>query len=286
MTEPVMRAAGLAAGVLLTATLSAAPQPEPPELDLLVERLGRYLAAYESAISAVIADEVYHQYEYLRNQRTSRKLESDMSFMRLPGGAEWFGVRHVRKVDGRQASEVDARLEQLLKDPGADVVERTRAIVIASALHNLGGTRTINMPTVALEMLSAVNHPRLIFTLRGKQRIGGVETWRLDFEEFDEPTLVRATDGSNAWTRGSVWVERANGRVWRTEIKVAPDSPQRFQRPELESRVRVDYAHDATLGLLVPTQLQESFWIRRGRGEGRARYSNFRRFTTSARIIP
>lgn len=38
--------------------------------------------------------------------------------------------------------------------------------------------------------------------------------------------------------------------------------------------------------MLLPTDMVEEFWIPRGRGTGRARYSNFRRFETTARIIP
>ena len=37
---------------------------------------------------------------------------------------------------------------------------------------------------------------------------------------------------------------------------------------------------------MVPRTMTEVFSVPRGRGEGRATYSNFRRFGTSARIVP
>ena len=54
----------------------------------------------------------------------------------------------------------------------------------------------------------------------------------------------------------------------------------------LESRVRVTFTHDTGLNLLVPATLTEKFWIPRGRGTGRARYTNFRRFPAAGRLVP
>jgi hypothetical protein len=53
------------------------------------------------------------------------------------------------------------------------------------------------------------------------------------------------------------------------------------------NELRVDFAHDATLDLLVPKELREELSAQGGGHlQGRATYSEFRRFTTSARIIP
>ena len=38
--------------------------------------------------------------------------------------------------------------------------------------------------------------------------------------------------------------------------------------------------------MMVPKEMIEAFFVAGGRGEGRAKYSNYRRFTTSARIVP
>ena len=37
---------------------------------------------------------------------------------------------------------------------------------------------------------------------------------------------------------------------------------------------------------MVPLEMREGFFTRTGSGDGRATYRNFRRFGTSARIVP
>jgi hypothetical protein len=173
-----------------------------------------------------------------------------------------------------------------MKNPRADIIERAAQIVEASSRHNLGGRRTINMPTVPLEALSARNHPRYIFKVRGGGRIQGVRVRKLEFAEFDEPTLVHAADGGSLWSRGTAWIDPESGALWRAELIVSPAPPDQLRRPDLESRIRVDFIRDKTLNLLVPDELTEYFWIRGGIGYGKGKYTNFRKFSTGARLIP
>ena len=255
------------------------------DLDVLLDRLATYLEGYEKELSTLIADEHYTQYER-RSGARRRVTDSEVLFLRLPGHAEWFGVRDTKKVDGKPVVGTGTTLAELMQNPGDDLIDRAAAIVEASSRHNLGGRRTINMPTVPLEALSVRNHARYVFEVERRSRIEGVQVRRLDFREFDEPTLVQAQDGGSLWTRGSAWLDPATGELWRAEIIVGPDAPGRYRRLHLESRVRIDFGKDAALGMLVPRELTEQFWVPRGVGEGRGRYTNFRKFTTTARIIP
>ena len=51
--------------------------------------------------------------------------------------------------------------------------------------------------------------------------------------------------------------------------------------------MRVDFTEHKGLGMLVPTEMRETFPVEQpAAGTGVARYSNFRRFQTSARIVP
>jgi hypothetical protein len=290
-----MHAPTRAAAVLAFAACAFAPgrAQEVPLLDLLVERLGVYLAEYEAALGTIVADERYVQQEWRGRTspgtgfaQTQRQLESEVGFLRLPGAGEWFGIRDVQKVNGRPVKGTGVTLPDLFKKLDDSFIDRAAAIVVASSEHNLGGRRTINMPVVPLEALGAQNHPRLIFTLKGTDRIRGTRTQRLDFEEFAEPTIVHDAEGRSMWSRGSAWVEPETGRLWRAELKVSPDAPGEYRRVALESSLRVEFAVDPALNLLVPVDMIEEFWIPRGRGTGRARYSNFRRFETTVRIIP
>jgi hypothetical protein len=259
---------------------------EKPDLDVLLDRLATYLESYERELSALVAEEHYVQEERRRAGPLMRTTDAEVLFLRLPGEAEWFGVRDVKKVNGKPVKGADVTLAQLLEKPGADALAKAAAIVEASSRHNLGGRRTINMPTVPLEALSARNHPRYIFKVGGKARVSGVQTRQLEFSEFDEPTLVQSADGGSLWSRGTAWIDPEKGTLWRAELIVGADPPGTFRRTFLEARVRVEFVKDAALNLVLPKEMTEAFWIRGGVGTGRGKYTNYRRFSTAARLVP
>ena len=285
-----MRRTRLAAiAVLPTIVLARlAAQQDVGELDLLLDKLGQYLASYESQLNGVVADERYEQQQIdvIRRNRTvsenviDRKLDSEMTFLLGSDEPRWLGVRDVRRVDGRPVRSSAMRLDELVqsRDPkrrGEEVAK----IMIAGSAHNLGGIRTINLPTTPLEILRIDQHPRFIFKVRGRDKIEGITTTRLDFEEFDEPTMINSVDGAPLFIRGTAWVEPANGRLWRVEMQVRP-KPAGGQSPQIGSRLRVDFAPYAAWDMMLPKELSEDFFIMGGRGSGHARYSNFRRYTT------
>ena len=286
--SPAIRSAARSIVVSAVAVASAltSQAQEKPDLDVLLDRLATYLQGYEQELSALVANEHYVQEERRRMNPQMRTTEAEVLFLRLPGEAEWFGVRDVKKVNGKPVTGAAVTLAQLLENPGADALAKAAAIVEASSRHNLGGRRTINMPTVPLEALSARNHPRYIFKVGGKSRIGGVSTRQLEFSEFDEPTLVQSVDGGSLWSRGTAWIDPEKGTLWRAELIVGPDPPGTFRRTFLEARVRVEFVKDPTLDLVVPKQMKETFWIRGGIGTGDGKYSNYRRFSTAARLVP
>jgi hypothetical protein len=265
---------------------------ERDDLYVLVDRLGKYLLAYESQLSTLVADELYDQEEVETGTgRASvdlmrrRRLQSDVAFLRLPGGSVWFGVRDVRTVDGKAVRTNTVRLQELLKRLDHPGLEQAAIIVARSAQHNLGAARTINMPTVPLEALHPANHHRFKFTLSGTGRIDRVRTQGLAFEELGEPTLVASSDGRALFIRGIAWVEPATGTLWRAELTFAR-TPSARVSVRAENRLRVDFMRHRDLNMVVPKEMRETFWIAGGRGEGHARYSNFRQFATSARIVP
>ena len=52
------------------------------------------------------------------------------------------------------------------------------------------------------------------------------------------------------------------------------------------NEIRVDFKDDKNVGMLVPASMTETFFVERGSGTGTATYSNYRRFQTSARLVP
>ena len=297
--------ASLAGVVLLSVSLSAQPKPT---VEPLLDRMASYLTEYEQQLSSVVADERFEQrIDYGRGSeageadtwfgepgaaggpgrsatadRRSRRLESEIAFIRLPGGAEWLGFREVKKVDGRAIVSSGSSISTVLASPAGDLT-KARAIAAAGAEHNLGSPRTVNVPTAALEIVLPVHRAAHEFVRIEDDRVRGTRTAVLRFLEVARPTLVKEPTGRNLVSSGRIWIEAATGTVWRIEWLYQAERREGSASPP---RLRVDFAPHRELGMMVPIEMTEVFAIPGGRGEGRATYSNFRRFGTSARIVP
>jgi hypothetical protein len=258
-------------------------QPAPP-LDQLLDRMGEYLIDYESQLSSVVAEERFEQRIVGRIMTGRwRHLESDIAFMRLPGGAEWLGFRDVRNVNGKPVGTTGPTIAEVLGSESGDL-KKALAIANASARHNLGLPRTVNVPTAPLDII----HPRYRdvhkFDRRGTDTVEGTLTTIIGFEEVTRPTLVREPSGINLVSSGRIWLEPANGRIWRVEWFYQDEKGRNDGwRPP---RLRVEFEPHKELGFMVPVRMTEDFTVPRARGEGKAVYRNFRRFGTSARIVP
>jgi hypothetical protein len=275
------------------------------DLQALLDRLGTYLVAYEEVLSAVVAEETYQQRTTRRGPRPrvdmdstgqplesprptlseTRRLQSTVSFMRLPGGAAWLGIREVRMIDGRTLVPAET-LTAILTSRAGDARAQAAALALANAQHNLGNPRSVNMPTLPLALLDPHNRDRMTFRLAGRDSIRGRRTTKVAFEEKGAPTLITGgAPGHWVISRGLVWIEDLTGAVWRAQVLYRDYLPG-VERRAPEAEVHVDFVRHAALGMLVPERMREIFQLEGGRGEGEASYSNYRRFTTSGRIIP
>jgi hypothetical protein len=246
--------------------------------------MGAYLLEYETQLSSIVADEVFEQKVFYRRTTSTRRLESEVAFMRLPGGAGWLGFRDVRKVDYQTLKNTgQASLVELLSSGAGDTAKAT-AIAQASAAHHLGLPRTINVPTAALEIVHPRHREGFEHRLLGRASVRGTPTAIVAFEEFRRPTVVREPGGKNLVSSGRIWIEPKTGAVWRVEWFYRPEADD--LPDNIKPGLRVEYAPNKTLGFLVPVEMTEEFSATPWRGEGKATYRNFRRFGTSARIVP
>lgn len=137
-----------------------APRSSAPTSSLVA--LDAYLTEYEPKLSALVADERFTQrvpYEgpYNPALNLDRLLLSEMAFLRLPGDGAWLGHRRVHSANGKAVSDADSRALVALFGEGTDAaVDAARAIVETSSAHHLGLPRTVNVPTLPLELV----HPR------------------------------------------------------------------------------------------------------------------------------
>jgi hypothetical protein len=287
-----------ATAMLVVIAVSGLQAQPTPEIETLVERLGAYLVEYEPQLSTVIAQERYRQSETRPlegrdslesgiGRINTRTLESEVGFLRLPGNLEWYGVRRVLRVNGKPVDSGSPSLLDALQSSAGDRDALIKEIVRASSAYNLGASRTINMPTVPLELLHPRNRSRFSFRLAGTATISGRSTRELRFQEESTPSLVQDISGRSLRAAGSAWIEPAGGRLWRVALRFEMLRQSVGNVRAAANDLRVDFAHDATLDLMVPREMREDLEARGGgRVQGRATYSQFRRFTTSARIIP
>jgi hypothetical protein len=288
----MIRAADLlAANLIIGLCLSATVSGREPRLKDVLSRLNRYLATYESELATLVAEEHYEQSMQSADggpSATRRTLTSEFGFLRLPGRPEWLGLRDTFAVDGQTVPDHQrGRLDRLLTE-GSSPRDLARRIVDENARYNLGGpARTINVPMLALDLLGRRNQGRLSFKKRGEEQRDGRTVWAVTFEERQRPTLVRTPDGRDRPVRGSALIDPADGSVQQTGLEF--DDGRGGASPA--TTITVLYRREATLGLLVPYEMREVYRSRTNAGtleeiDAVARYTNFRQFHTSARIVP
>jgi hypothetical protein len=266
--------------VAASLALSAAPAADDPLPDLLA-RVGAYVAQYERDFSTVLGDEIYtQQVETPEGRLTAkRRLRSEIAFVRVLDSDFWFGYRNVLEVDGRRVRDRERRLERLFAETPADVTKQARRILDEAARYNLGRMRrNFNMPLVPLLFVRTDTQPRFRFEASGVATRNGARVTRVGYREQARPTLIRALNADSP-AFGTIDV-RDDGAVLETSLRLV------WGPHQIDIAVR--YEPDASLDLLVPREMTESYTTlgRSGeRVECRATYSGFRRFRTGGRIV-
>jgi hypothetical protein len=260
---------------------SRRPSAQEPTLDAALARLHAYLDRYQTILSTVVAEERYSQTVVTRTSilQSTRVLRSDYAPARSPGGQAWTGFRDTYEVDGRPVRDREDRLARLLAEGSPASAEHALRITRENARFNIGDnvvTRTINVPTVALDMLHARNAPRFTFTWRGGDEVLGRHAWVVAYSERRSPTMLRTPQGKDRQATGTVWVDPLTGEVLRTVLSWQ-DAPS--------GRITVHYQDEPAIGALVPGRMSEEYQGRNGSVTGEATYTNYRRFQTAARII-
>jgi hypothetical protein len=108
---------------------------------------------------------------------------------------------------------------------------------------------------LVLQFASPANQGKSTWKIDGKKKFAGVETVGLRFEETKRKTAdyIVTTRGKAAGS-GRFWVDPATGSVFRTELSMQSDAEF--------ARIGVDYARDATLDLLLPAGMVDTYEAR------------------------
>ena len=213
-------------------------------------------------------------------------MQSEIAFLWVPEEGMWIAARNVRTVDKEPVNGSSDRLQRILAEAKTRV-QALQGLRGESAKFNLGAlSRNFNDPTYALQYLDPRWQSRFIWAQSGREQVNGVETWRFDFTELNQPYVIQAT-GYTLPSAGRMWVDPATGIVYRTQLDVW--DPQARVRAKIE----VDLARDAKLGLVVPSRMKEEYLAYPATGglevtltiRGTADYTNFRRFETAGRLL-
>lgn len=265
--------------------VAAALGLQPDDAGVYRDRLDQYLLAYEPQLSAIVADEQMTQRTRERQWVvTHRRIHSEVAFIALPGNAGWMGFRRVLKVNGKDIKDRGVPLTQLMSEGASDDYDQARLRLADSAAHNLGAPRTINLPNLPLELLHPRHRHRFAREVFGREKVRGTETVLLRFNEFSSPTIIQQPGASDMKTVVWAWIEPESGRLLRAQVSTRDI---RIGMLPFDAVIRVDFKHDAKVGMLVPGEMSETFFVGRGgSGSGTAKYSNYRKFQTAGRIVP
>jgi hypothetical protein len=252
---------------------------DTPALKTVLGRVERYVVAYESDLSTLVARERYLQSAkaFSGDSDEARTLISDFLFLRLPGAdGPWLGFRDVLEVDGLRVARREERLHEIVASP-ENAATRAFTMSRESARYNIGTLqRTINVPVCVLGWM----HPRLRgqfeFKAAGDEEIAGVQTLRIAFNERKRPTIVRSPEFKDIVSFGHIWVDPTDGRVLQTE--------QQNRTGSLSVTIRVQFQMNQDFGILVPSRMTELYEDVQRRLETEALYSDYRRFGVTARI--
>jgi len=243
----------------------------------------------EAALPALVADEQYDQRRdgVRASPDAQRTLVSEFGWLRVPELDETIGVRDVHAVDGEPVSHDRVQLHNLLAGRSLNATADLRALLGASARHNLGEVeRNFNFPTFPLIYVRPENRNRSKWSVDATG--AGLVTVR--FVERHHPTLVRSQQRADVPAKGSCRLERQSFALQECSVTLSEDHVHGYDRA-LTYSMTVDFAEDARLAVRVPVEMRDDLLTQFGSSDtdqriiGMAIYRNYRRFETAGRLV-
>lgn len=258
------------------------------ELSAVLDRAAEYVARYEDReLGNLLVAETYLQtavtynYQGRGAPRTDRR-RTQSDFLMLAIDQDRVGLRMVNTVDGEAVDKKQKNFETVLGDSSLGVKERIAAVNLESSRYNIGAVkREINVPTFALKVVRRKEAVRFSFTKRGEKKVNGVDTWEIKFQEQRAPTLSHGLRGESLLSFGSMWIEPGSGRIVKTEWHV--ENP--YSESKVEATITVTYKENKTLGILVPSDMQELYTSQLTTVTCVANYSNYRSFNVDVKSV-
>jgi hypothetical protein len=259
------------------AAVTALAGAQPPRLGDVVARVDQYVSDYGTRLENVVVEETYQQEASGGGGlRLVRTLHSEYGLTFLSDRQEWIGYRDTFQVDGQPVRDHDDRLTRLLASGALGQAARINEL---SAQYNLATERiqrTVNTPTMALELLQPRYRRRFTARRTGSAPLGDRLGWVLEFRERGRPTIVRSAKGRNQVSMVELLVDPVTGEIHRTTVSWGGN----------KGSIVVHYGRVVGMPGLVPLSMRERFTTTPGDYvDGEATYANYRTFQTSGRLI-
>jgi hypothetical protein len=214
-----------------------------------------------------------------------RVLDSEVALVHLGDKELWLLARDILRVDGKDLPDGErVRLPSVHPASTSEALRQFEGIARQGARFNIGGLeRNVNIPTLALWLLTPAVSPRLEFRDAGKDRVDGRPSDVIRFRERRAPYLF-VVSGAPAPVSGRLWVDRDLGAVVKTELSLPEPS---VDRSPSRATVTVAYGLDPALSTWVPRTMTERYDSASSRQFVivQSTYANFRMFRVGARIV-
>src|SRR5512139_859956 len=244
-------------------------------LDALLTRAASRLAAGLGEDGVLAAEERSEQVSKTADPRGGtprserRRLAAEYVLAGGPGGSGLTVFRDVFEVDGRPVRQRDGRLARLLSGESETRFDEAGRITAEGSTYDIGfAARNLALTLVPPRVLGPVVRPGFDFRKVAEERVGGVETWRIAYEEWRRPTFIRQ-NGADVPVEGALWIGPRDGRIARSRMQA--------QFGPVSVDILVLYRLDQLPGLLVPTQITERYWTATASLESIARLEAFHR---------
>jgi len=273
----MLRVAGFAA---LTAITGFASTTQQPVLEDVLSKAAAYHSTYLQKASGVVLDEQTQILDVTGGKtRGVVRVSADVVLVSLQGQVA--ALRDPYAVDTQPLRPKGSRISALLGAPATPTVkdwELAASYPQQGTVHFILDLQVkVNEPTMALQFISAALQPKMKFRLDGQKKMNNVPVVGVRFEEptSQEQTHLLGTR-SNARATGRFWVDPATGAIHQTELWV--DSKWE------NAIVSVKYAPHKELGLLLPTEMYDTYEEREGGGGPRQMGSGDPRGSVANRV--
>jgi hypothetical protein len=266
----MIRIVGIAA---LTAFTGFTASTQQPALEDVLAKAAAYHSTYLQKTSGVVLDEQTQILDVTGGKtRGVIRVSADVVLVGLQG--QVISLRDPYAVDTRPVRPKGSRISTLLGAPATPTIkdwELAASYPQQGTVHFILDLQVkVNEPTSALQFISAALQPKMKYKLDGQKKMNDVQVVGLRFEEptSQEMTHILATR-SNARATGRFWIDPLTGAIHQTELWV--DS-------------KWENAPHKALGLLLPTQMNDTYEEREGGGGPRQMGSGDPRGSVANRV--